>query len=100
MKLTKKTAKALCIKKWEYIVANDGDYNGLENSLPELSFCNFLCGYCELTNTKLFNTNCRKCPLYILTGKECFDPDSTYATWRKNQTKANAQKVLDLIKKS
>lgn len=46
--MTKKQAKELCIKKWEYIVNNNGSDKGLINEIPELENLACECAYCEL----------------------------------------------------
>lgn len=90
MKLTKAQAKELSIKKWEYIVNNKGENNGLIKALPELKDFPANCGYCEK-----YPPTCRGCPISY-----CLDGLHPYKKWSKRRTKANAQKVLDLIKQS
>jgi hypothetical protein len=110
MKLTKKRAKELCIKKWEYIVKMGGKYNfiELEEAIPQLIGFRFFCAYCELY---FFKSNkqlhyCAKCPLVIITHDYNFDEggccqkNHPYELWQKNPSKETAQAVLDLILKS
>ena len=99
MKLTKKQAKELSIKKWEYIVGNKGKSNGLNEVHPELLklYCN--CGYCE----NYFNNICKNCPLLIKVNNQwlnCGIGSHPWNIWFNKQTKINAQKVLDLIRES
>ena len=108
MKLTKKKAKALSIKKWEWIVKNNGNDVGLSEAIPELGYLTFQCGFCE----KYWDNGCNKCPLNI-NGVTCINKDSLYYKWLYKLTlmkmfkidsysinKKNAQAVLDLIKES
>ena len=107
-KLTKKKAKEWCIKKWEYIVANNGSEEGLLDKYPELNEFEAECAYCELYLRK--DNMCDKCPLnYVSTTVkrpvkykevriDCYDHKHPYKKWLNHQTKRNAQKVLDLIK--
>jgi len=65
MKLTKKQAKDLSIKKWEYIIKNNGDGFGLLIEIPELNKLKYNCGFCE---KYIYSTGgqliyCRKCPI-------------------------------------
>ena len=96
MKLTKKQAKELSIKKWEYIVENGGSSHGLIDALPELSGLLYECGYCEKYR------DCGDCPISLKKGKFkycCGNFLHPWTNWCDNPTKANAQRVLDLIKK-
>ena len=111
MKLTKKKAKELCIKKWEYIVNNDGILDGerLRFAIPEISSLPGKCAYCELyrhTESVKFYY-CFKCPLRPKYSKDydkynfgCHQQNHSFKIWYNNNTKENAQKVLDLIKNS
>lgn len=94
MKLTKKQAKELSIKKWEYIVGNKGNSNGLTDKYPELKELAAECGYCEKSPL-----DCEGCPLN-LKGIVCTNKSHPWAKWSYNRTIANAQKVLDLIRES
>ena len=95
MRLTKKQAKELSIKKWEYIVGNDGrqDINGLIDKHPELEHLEAHCGYCEK-----YHDNLEKCPIFL--NSCCGGRSHPWNIWSDNHTEANAQKVLDLIKES
>jgi len=90
MKLTKKQAKELSVKKWEYIVNNDGRDYGLLKKYPELDNLQSSCGYCE-------KYLCDDCPINngFLSG--CVSKNHPYYKWTKNYTKANAQRMLNLI---
>jgi len=96
MKLTKKQAKELSIKKWEYIVSNNGDCEGLLDKYPELKNLRADCGYCE-KYWKAFGGCGGRCPLN-LKGITCSDEPHPWIEWVNNPTKANAQKVLALIR--
>jgi hypothetical protein len=107
--MTKKKAKELCILKWEYIVNNNGSYNGLLNKYPELTNLINDCAYCELyydTKNKKLN-NCAKCPIKLKTeyynsfyDVSCQQTNHLYYAWYKKQTKENAEAILNLIKNS
>ena len=97
MKLTKKQAKELSIKKWEYIVGNNGKEDGLIKACPELEKLIAHCGYCEIYIA------CDKCPIYFKKGEFRYGCGSELHPWDKwscYHTKSNAQRVLDLIKQS
>lgn len=111
MKLTKKKAKELCIKKWEYIVNNDGILDGerLRFAIPEIKDLSAECAYCELylytVSAKIYY--CFECPLRPKYSKDydeydygCLQQNHPFNIWWDNKTKENAQKVLDLIKNS
>ena len=108
MKLTKRQAKALSIKKWEFIVKNGGDPH-LKRLPIEVRDLRAHCGYCEkyftLHGASSVRSVCGKCPLVknedlnaIDSG--CVQPGHPYAIWASSSTKENAQAVLDLIRKS
>ena len=93
METTKKEAKRLSILKWEFIIANGGDYEPEE--LPEeLQGLVAQCGYCDKYEY------CKDCPLYLRGTKDCGDDDHPWRTWHCNQTVENAQAMLDLILKT
>lgn len=108
MKLTKKKAKELAIKKWEYIVENDGSDSRLTLFVPEVYNMLWRCPYCELFATNVGqddNEYCFECPIRpkifnIYKQPGCWQSDHPFKKWIQNKTKENAQKVLDLIKKS
>jgi hypothetical protein len=102
MKLTKKKAIELSIKKWEIFVNNDGFYNNLFEILPEVEQFPGNCAFCELYNS--IEKQCKGCPIRpdfhdythsLFTG--CFQDKHPYNIWLTNKTKENAQAVLDLI---
>lgn len=92
MKLSKKKAKELSLKKWKYIVGNNGSEDGLTAAIPEIKDFSANCGYCE-------KYECYECPLFI-DDKTCTSYGHLYCIWVQNQTTENAQAVLDLILKS
>ena len=99
--MTKEEAKQECIKKWTYIVNNDGSVNGLLHMYPEVANYIGYCAYCEL----YWKENCSNCPIrgdVPIDYKHmcCFILNHPYYRWLKDKTKANAQAVLDLILKS
>lgn len=100
MKLTKKKAKELSILKWEYIVSNKRSDEGLIDKCPELKELKAHCGYCA----KYSNGNCKNCPINLGLndgyGSACMKERHPYNKWWEMNTKANAQKVLDLIRES
>jgi hypothetical protein len=105
MKLTKKKAVELSIKKWEWIVENNGkiNYDKLFKDLPELEGLLAQCGLCQLYVKDIcIEKWCEGCPIDIAergnASHGCFAKDHPWNTWRKYGTKENAQAVLDLIK--
>jgi hypothetical protein len=100
MKITLSKAKELCIKKWEYIVENDGDYSeeDLVIEIPELIDLFSNCAYCEL----FIDEWCNHCPINLGKGVykniACLYAGHPFHTWVHKRTKENAQTVLNLIK--
>ena len=94
MKLTKEKAIELSIKKWEWIVENDGSMAGLTLAIPELIGLASNCGLCE----KYWKDHafCKNCPINY--GYDCYDIEHPFQEWGIDNTKESAQKVLDLIK--
>jgi hypothetical protein len=90
MKLQK--AIYLSVKKWKWIVDNNGSNNGLIVAMPELKNFSNNCAMCEYKNPKNFN-GCIKC----LLSSVC---DNEYQNWAHNKNKENAIKVLEAIKKA
>ena len=92
MKLTKKKAKELCIRKWECIVDNNGIHNNkkLISVIPEIKSYPWLCAYCELyldTESAKFDY-CFECPLrmkyskyYDLRQTGCLQLDHPLGMW-------------------
>ena len=110
--LTLKKAVEISLKKWEYIVENNGSLNFLTTNIPELKYLVGTCGLCQLCSD---TNNCNNiyhecyyikngieydCPL-IINGTTCGMEgyDHPWHNWQKNRTKKNAQAVLNLIKK-
>lgn len=91
-------AYELCVKKWTYIVENNGSDEGTIDKFPELDKMKAECPYCELFNPP-FDEECAGCPLNI-NRVICYDEDSTYGRYYDNPTKETAQAVLDLIIKT
>ena len=94
MKLSKKKAKELSLKKWEYIVKNNGLSEGLLDKYPELIYLEANCGFCEKYE------DCPICPLALPGDIYCSSPSHPFRAWSCNPNKENAQAVLDLILKT
>jgi hypothetical protein len=106
---TVKQAVELSIKKWKYIVKNNGSSKGLINKYPEFNIIQNTCGLCELCNR--MNNECSytvetfndtECPLTIngmTCGQEAFGEEKNHPwlDWYENRTKTNAERVLKLI---
>ena len=106
--LTKKHALELSVKKWQYIVENDGDYyyDELISKYPELRNLKANCGLCEKYANKLGGkyNHCFGCPLLIPNDNYDYSkmgccqiqhPFLHYFFYKN--TKENAQKVLDML---
>ena len=96
MKLTRKKAFELSIKKWEWIVENNGKLNGLTQAIPEIVSLAAHCGLCEY-NDLHEDGFCGNCPIKV-NGKSCGSSAHPWSIWYDSRTKENAEKVLDLIK--
>ncbi len=105
--MTKKEAKELCILKWEYIVENNGSSKGLIKKYPQLKKLNYGCAYCDkyITGETFSLLHCAKCPIrpkvddyHDIEYVGCSQYGHPYSNWSYNNTKENAQLVLDLIK--
>jgi len=105
--MKRKKAFKLSIKKWKYIVRNDGSDDGLLAVYRELKSLEANCGLCEkyiwTSNKKL--EFCAKCPIRLrvvdydrLSSIGCYQNKHPFRRWRTNPTKENAKKVLKLIK--
>ena len=92
-------AKELAIKKWQYIVYNDGLNNGLLSKHPELGEFPSHCSYCELFASLEYS--CEGCPIrptYVSHFElGCCMYHHPFYIWCNSRTKENAQAVLDLI---
>jgi len=89
-------AKRLSIIKWELIVENNGSP---EIDYPEeVSVLIHDCGFCE--RWRPHKSGCEKCECAKVLGGACnsMGGRDLFAIWSKNQTKENAQAVLDAIK--
>lgn len=100
--MTPEEAKELAIKKWQYIVNNNGDDRGLINAISDLAHLLNECAYCQLY--LYFDRSCSGCPLNII-GQNCLKDDTFYRkwvdAWHRNDTenmKKHAIEVLELIK--
>jgi hypothetical protein len=93
--MTPSQSKALSIKKWKWIVDNNGKYKGLTDAMPELKELVSECSFCEV----YFSTfqMCRYCPLANDNFVGCPNTMHPYSIWRNDQTKENAQDMLNLI---
>ena len=102
MKMTIEEAYRLAVKKWEYIVNNDGSDIGLCEAIPVLKKLPSNCSYCSLFASMMYD--CKGCPLQInqnmLQTSGCVRLGHPYNTWFDDKTRENAQKVLDLIVKT
>lgn len=108
MKLTKKQAVELSIKKWEYIVKNKGDESDIKEYMTDLSLMQNQCPLCEkywnyTSSFTKYADICTTCPLIIksiltIDDSGCLQPGHPFLLWNDNKTKKNAQAVLDLIK--
>lgn len=99
LKEAKREAKKWAIRKWEFIVENEGycDYDTMIAKYPKLEEFTFYCSYCN----KYWLNNCLDCPLRIKSGNKfivCNDEEHPHDIWCRNKSKINAQRVLDLIK--
>jgi hypothetical protein len=101
MKLTRKQAFELSIKKWEAKV-------NCEAKPVEVVILLNECGLCEkyyYSNEFNLGQICEKCPIrsrlganYKFTDPGCYQKGHPYFNWTKDKSTENAQKVLDLIK--
>jgi hypothetical protein len=99
--MTEQEAKILSIRKWQWIVDNEGRTSNKENikvweAIPELEDMIYYCPYCEL----FWRSGCKKCPLnlrFVHNSTGCHQLQHPFYFWCCNTIKANAQKVLDLI---
>jgi hypothetical protein len=106
MKLTKKKAIELSIKKWKYIVNRNGRSEFVTKYLPEIQNFYRYCGLCELYQHTINNelSRCAKCPIrpdvqyfFLNESDGCCQDGHPFHIWSHNKTKENAQAVLDLI---
>ena len=102
--MTKRIAKELVLKKWEWIVKHGHTYRmkpisemefELLRAVPALLDIRSGCGYCEKYG------GCHECPIPPLdSGFDCWDMKSVYRIWLYKRTKKNAQAMLDLVRKT
>ena len=101
IELTAKQALDFSIKKWEATVANDGQDLSILQS-KELGIFHFksICGLCEKYHIyKEYKfEGCIKCPFNDSFGNGCSNYNHVWYQWYRNQTKENAQIVLDKLK--
>ena len=101
--MTNREAKKWAIKKWTWIVKHgeEYDFGGIVSeaikAIPELRDFMFGCSYCQIYYT---NHECIGCPIAKKTGKTCLYPDSAHSVWSREPTKANAQKMLAMVRKT
>jgi hypothetical protein len=106
--LTRRQAKELSIKKWEWIVSEGGNVMPYQaaGAIPELEYLDNYCGFCELY---FKDRSCKGCPLNLKNkvyseedncGCGCHEKNHPYDNWMNNSTVENAQVVLDLINKA
>ena len=93
--MTPSQAKDSAIKKWQWIVDNDGKYGNILEVLTELNDLEYECSYCDLYRT--FELTCQYCPLSSYQRLGCKLKTHPYSIWRIDQTKENAQAMLNLI---
>lgn len=99
-KLTLKQAYKLSVKKWECIVANNGNDSWLIIELPELDKLEAGCGYCHYFIRLHPELQCNKCPIGFKTCKNalhCTSLKHPYRRWCINPNKETAQAVLQRI---
>jgi len=98
--LTIEKAYELAVKKWQWIVDNNGSSMGLFEVIPEIEQYVSGCSYCYL----YIELDCHGCPLRIpdirWPGCSCAGNSHQFYIWFNHKTKANAQAVLDLIIKT
>ena len=97
MKLSRKQAFELSIKKWECIVENDGDERIVLKKYPRFKDYKGDCPLCELYS----DNACKECPIKpkrITSRFGCSNKTHPWSIWFDNSNSKNAQKVLDLIK--
>jgi hypothetical protein len=92
--MTKKEALELSVKKWQMIVDNNGIYS-LDIQRKFAEFTNS----CPLCHLYFKHGDCTRCPIN-LSGKRyaCENGEHPFNDWAGTHSKANAQKVLNLIK--
>lgn len=105
--MRRKEAIELSIKKWEYIVGNNGLSTNLIVVFPELGEMKGRCPLCDLYfygETKKLTT-CAKCPLrpkvkkgYNYDESGCCQESHPWNIWDNNRNEVTAYAVLDLIK--
>ena len=95
--MTIEEAKIWAIKKWEYIIDNNGSESGLINKYPELEIFVSECSYCELFYDAGANS-CVGCPLVIKGNIKCWQSPHPFENYLNCYSKETAQAVLDLIK--
>jgi hypothetical protein len=91
------------ILKWRYIVNNNGSDDGLKEAHPEMKNFRSNCSYCE----KYLEKGCVDCSLNtknkdytFISASACMEEDHPFYAWFYNRNITNAQKVLNLIRKT
>lgn len=99
MKLTRKQAFDLSIRKWEGIVEN----GQIPRDILDMNL-NYHCGLCEKYMDSNFESfeRCKKCPICpkekTCDSFGCKQNEHPFLLWALDKNPENAQKVLDLIK--
>lgn len=103
-----KTAVALSLAKWRYIVKNNGSNTGLTDKHPELIGMIGNCGLCELCKNEgltihecFYKSNDKTFPCPFIINNEICGAESSkhpWLIWHHNKTKVNAKVVLDAVK--
>jgi hypothetical protein len=88
--LTPESALDWSIKKWEYVVENNGSDAYVYRNVPGTEGFYWYCGLCQYYRNHHFD-NCHDCPLK----DEYTDCCKEFDNWRDCQTPANAQVLLD-----
>lgn len=93
--------KYFALRKWRWIVWNNGYEIGIEEELFFVKYFNAGCSYCEVHG--LF---CKSCPISII-HDSCFSLDSVYHFWEQSKDEINdinsgplyrSKEMLNLIK--
>lgn len=94
-----KSPLEVSIMNWEEIVANDGKrVDGIKSGESDTDHC-ALCNIYFIPFDNALNQaqRCMGCPVFQVTGQTGCQ-GTPYAKWTKNNTKENAQAVLDFLK--
>ena len=99
------SARELAMQKWNFIIENFNldDFElakKLKEKHPELSTLTAECSYCELYLNRQKLDKCRKCPVKIYSGKDCFNSRSVFQRYRRSRKNklVLAKEMLEIIK--